>query len=99
MSGSVAKRLVREGELVAEVKVELEEADGGWTPYLSLEDTTNSTMSETRCARATSPVRRSWPTVSIVLHRLKSEAARRADRTRVLSEPLAHRGRRDRQDI
>jgi plasmid maintenance system antidote protein VapI len=33
-------RLVREGELVAEVAVQLIETDpgSGWTPYLSLED-------------------------------------------------------------
>ncbi|MBI2917880.1 MAG: hypothetical protein HYY01_07770 [Chloroflexi bacterium] len=38
MRRRVAKRLVREGELVAEVSVELVEAEGGWAPYLSLED-------------------------------------------------------------
>ena len=31
-------RLVREGELVAEVLVSLVEVEGGWAPYLSLED-------------------------------------------------------------
>jgi hypothetical protein len=31
-------RLVREGDLVAEVGVTLLEGEGGWTPYLSLED-------------------------------------------------------------
>jgi hypothetical protein len=38
MSAKSAKRLVREGDLVAEVAVDLVEAEGGWTPYLSLED-------------------------------------------------------------
>jgi len=40
MSGRSTKRLAREGELVAEVEVEVElvEAQGGWTPYLSLRD-------------------------------------------------------------
>lgn len=38
MSARSTKRLVREGELVAEVDVTLVEAEGGWTPYLSLED-------------------------------------------------------------
>jgi hypothetical protein len=38
MTGRSAVRLVREGELVAEVAVELVEGEGGWTPYLSLED-------------------------------------------------------------
>jgi hypothetical protein len=38
MSGRSTKRLVREGEFVAEVDVHLVEAEGGWTPYLSVED-------------------------------------------------------------
>ena len=38
MSVRSTKRLVREGDLVAEVDVNLVEAEGGWTPYLSLED-------------------------------------------------------------
>lgn len=38
VSGRSSRRLVREGELVAEVDVELIEAEGGWTPYLSVED-------------------------------------------------------------
>lgn len=38
MSRRSVKRLVREGELVAEVAVELIHTEGGWTPYLSLED-------------------------------------------------------------
>lgn len=38
MTHRSATRLVREGEYVAEVGVELIETDGGWTPYLSLED-------------------------------------------------------------
>ena len=33
-----AVRLVREGDLVAEVAVTLIKTEGGWTPYLSLED-------------------------------------------------------------
>lgn len=31
-------KLVQEGKYVAEVDVELVEADSGWSPYLSLED-------------------------------------------------------------
>ena len=31
-------RLVREGDFAAEVDVELIEAEGGWAPYLSLDD-------------------------------------------------------------
>ena len=38
MNTRSTKRLVREGEFVAEVEVSLVEAEGGWTPYLSLED-------------------------------------------------------------
>lgn len=32
------KKLVHEGEYVAEVTVELIDTDDGWSPYLSLED-------------------------------------------------------------
>jgi len=38
MSRRSTKRLVREGEFIAEVAVDLVEAEGAWTPYLSLED-------------------------------------------------------------
>jgi len=38
MNARSTKRLVREGNLAAEVDVTLVEADGGWTPYLSIED-------------------------------------------------------------
>jgi len=38
MNARSIKKLVREGELVAEVEVSLVEAEGGWTPYLSLLD-------------------------------------------------------------
>ena len=38
MSAKSSKRLVRGGDLVAEVDVHLVDAQGGWTPYLSLED-------------------------------------------------------------
>jgi hypothetical protein len=31
-------KLVRDGEFVAEVEVELIEGEDGWAPYLSLED-------------------------------------------------------------
>jgi hypothetical protein len=31
-------KLVREGQYAAEVEVELIEAEGGWSPYLSLAD-------------------------------------------------------------
>ncbi len=38
MIGKSSKRLVREGDLVAEMDVELVEGQGGWAPYFSLED-------------------------------------------------------------
>lgn len=38
MSVRASKRLVREGDLVAEVDVHLIDAEGGWAPYLSLDD-------------------------------------------------------------
>lgn len=38
MSVMQSKRLVREGDLVAEVPVELIELEGGWSPYLSVDD-------------------------------------------------------------
>ena len=38
MTTKLTKRLVREGDFVAEVDVYLVEEEGGWSPYLSLED-------------------------------------------------------------
>lgn len=38
MNTRSTKKLVREGDLVAEVEVSLLEAEGGWAPYLSLDD-------------------------------------------------------------
>jgi hypothetical protein len=38
MSTRSTTRLVREGDLIAEVEVNLVEAEGGWAPYLSLDD-------------------------------------------------------------
>ena len=38
MTGRPARRFVREGAFAAEVNVELMESDGGWTPYLSVDD-------------------------------------------------------------
>jgi len=38
MSARSTKKLVREGELIAEVDVTLLEAAGGWAPYLSIDD-------------------------------------------------------------
>jgi hypothetical protein len=38
MSTRSTTKLVREGDLIAEVEVKLVEATGGWAPYLSLDD-------------------------------------------------------------
>ena len=38
MTMKLTKRLIREGDFVAEVDVQLIEEEGGWSPYLSLED-------------------------------------------------------------
>ena len=38
VSTKPTKKLVREGDLVAEVDVQLEEDSNGWAPYLSLDD-------------------------------------------------------------
>ena len=38
MRSRLIKRLVREGDLVAEVEVQLSDAGAGWTPYLTVED-------------------------------------------------------------
>ena len=38
MNTKVTKKLVREGDLVAEVDVNLVDAEGGWAPYLSRDD-------------------------------------------------------------
>jgi hypothetical protein len=38
MKKNLRTKLMREGDYVAEVEVELIESDEGWLPYLSLED-------------------------------------------------------------
>ena len=38
VNAKTTKRLVRDGEFAAEVDVQLVEVEGGWTPYLSLDD-------------------------------------------------------------
>ena len=38
MTAKLAKQLVREGDIVAEVGMRLLEDRSGWAPYLSLED-------------------------------------------------------------
>ena len=38
MNTKATKKLVREGDFVAEVDVNLVDAEGGWAPYLSRDD-------------------------------------------------------------
>ena len=38
MTTKSTRRLIREGDFVAEMDVHLIEEEGGWSPYLSLED-------------------------------------------------------------
>ena len=38
MSTKATKKLVREGDLAAEVEVDLVDAENGWAPYLSVDD-------------------------------------------------------------
>lgn len=38
MKSRATKKLVREGDFAAEVEVNLVDAEGGWAPYLSLDD-------------------------------------------------------------
>ena len=38
MKSKATKKLVREGDLAAEVEVNLVDAEGGWAPYLSVDD-------------------------------------------------------------
>ena len=38
MSTRTTRKLVREGDFAAEVEVDLIEGEGGWAPYLSLDD-------------------------------------------------------------
>ena len=36
MTGRQRKKMVREGEFIAEVPVELQDSPEGWSPYLSI---------------------------------------------------------------
>lgn len=38
MKSKATTKLVREGDLAAEVEVNLVDAEGGWAPYLSVDD-------------------------------------------------------------
>lgn len=56
MTAKSSTRLVREGDLVAEVEVHLEDAPGGWAPYLSVEDA--GKLDEVRDALRTGDIKR-----------------------------------------
>ena len=56
MSTKTIQRLVREGDFVAEVDVELLDAEGGWAPYLSIGDAYR--LDEVREALRSGDVRR-----------------------------------------
>jgi hypothetical protein len=56
MSRRPTTRLVREGEFVAEVAIELIDAEGGWVPYMSLEDANK--LDDVRQALRTGDIRR-----------------------------------------
>jgi hypothetical protein len=56
MTAKSSKRLVREGDLVAEVEIHLEDASGGWAPYLSVEDACK--LDEVRDALRTGDIKR-----------------------------------------
>ena len=47
------KKLIREGKYAAEVSVELIEEEGGWSPYLSLDDAKKLEAVRLACARGT----------------------------------------------
>ena len=51
MNARSTKKLVREGELIAEVDVTLLEAEGGWAPYLSVDDAYKTGRRATRRGR------------------------------------------------
>ncbi|MCR4339806.1 MAG: hypothetical protein NUW01_07970 [Gemmatimonadaceae bacterium] len=55
MSNKKATKLVREGDLVAEVGIELLGEKGGWSPYLSVRDATR--LDEVRLALRSGDVR------------------------------------------
>ena len=49
-----SKKFVHEGKYAAEVPVELIEEEGGWSPYLSLEDAQKLERFASHCAAAIS---------------------------------------------
>ena len=54
-------KLIHKGKYVAEVPVELIEDEGGWSPYLSLEDAKKLERCAWRCTRARCGRREAWP--------------------------------------
>ena len=81
MSVRSTSRLVRGGEFVAEVDVELMEADGGWAPYLRLDDAyklddIREALSAGDIARASRIADRVYRLTPV---RVSPEAAKRSD--------------------
>lgn len=72
MNAKATKRLVREGNLAAEVDVTLVDADGGWTPYLSIEDAYK--LDDVRDALRTGDVKRASQLASRVYRLMPVEA-------------------------
>jgi hypothetical protein len=56
MSTKATKKLVREGDLAAEVEVHLLDEEGGWAPYLSLDDA--SKLDDVRTALRAGDIKR-----------------------------------------
>jgi hypothetical protein len=64
MSAKAIRKLVREGDLVAEVEVQLVDVEGGWTPYLSVDDACR--LDEVRDALRVGDIRRASQVASRV---------------------------------
>jgi hypothetical protein len=72
MSTRPTKRLVREGDFVAEVHVNLVEAEGSWALYLSLDDAYK--LDDVRDALRAGDVKRASRLASRVYHLMPVEA-------------------------
>jgi hypothetical protein len=73
MNTKATKKLVREGDLVAEVEVTLLEAEGGWPPICLGTTPTNSTTCGTRSGPETSSEPPNLPAESTGSHPLPPE--------------------------
>ena len=86
-------KLVREGEYVAEVEIELIDTGDGWSPYISLQDAQKSWMTCGRlCGEGISRQQVSFPMCSISppsLHKVKFSAICRRHRSEALQSSLS----------